>query len=137
MNNQSILLFAAILGLGIFVVVPQDAIAIVTFDDGQIHNINYKITMADAWLGINSYNLHSSCGGWNLANALNGEDFWNITTHHSGFPPHWFILDLGEFTAIKKVRGRSMTVFDPASVDIYVSDDLESWGMAVATGITT
>ncbi len=54
MNYQSILLLAAILGLGIFWVVSQDAVAIVTFDDGQIHNINYKITMADAWLGINS-----------------------------------------------------------------------------------
>ncbi|MHC4191636.1 MAG: discoidin domain-containing protein [Planctomycetota bacterium] len=130
MNNQSILLLAAILGLGIFGVVPQDAVAIDSLGDGQV-------TMADAWLGINSYHLHSSCGGWNLGDALNGEDFWNITTHHSEFPPHWFILDLGEFTAIKKVRGRSMTAYDPASVDIYVSDDLESWGMAVATGITT
>lgn len=137
MNNQSILLLAAILGLGIFGVVPQDAVAIVTFDDGQIHNINYKVTTADGWLGINSYHLHSFCGGWNLGNALNGEDFWNAATWHSEFPPHWFILDLGEFTAIKKVRGRSRTRLDPVSVDIYVSDDLESWGMAVATGITT
>jgi len=119
MKNQSILLLTAILGLGIFGVVPQDAVA-----------------MADGWLGINSYHLHSLCGGWGLGNALNGEDFWNAGTWHSGFPPHWFILDLGEFTAIKKVRGRSRTSLDPASVDIYVSDDLESWGMAVATGIT-
>ncbi|MHC4175302.1 MAG: discoidin domain-containing protein [Planctomycetota bacterium] len=119
MNKQSILVLAAILGLGIFGVVPQDAVA-----------------MADAWLGINSDNLHSSCGGWNLGKALNGEDFWNIAIYHSEFPPHWFILDMGEFTAIEKVRGRSMTAYDPASVDIYVSDDLVSWGLAVATGIT-
>jgi len=137
MNNQSILLLAAILGLGIFGVVLQDTVAIVTFDDGQIHNINYKVTMADGWLGINSYHLHSFCGGWSLGSALNGEDLWNVATWHSEFPPHWFILDLGESTAIKKVRGRSRTSLDPVSVDIYVSDDLESWGMAVATGITT
>lgn len=137
MNNQSILLLAAILGLGIFGVVPQDAVAIVTFDDGQIHNINDKVTMADGWLGINSSHLHSFCGGWGLEGALNGEDLWNISIYQWEFLPHWFILDLGESTAIKKVRGRSSTSLDPISVDIYVSDDLESWGMAVATDITT
>lgn len=119
MNNQSILLLAAILGLGIFGVVPQDAVA-----------------MPDAWLGINSDHLDSFCGGWGLESALDGQDLWSVSLYH-GFLPHWFILDLGESTAIKKVRGRSRTTLDPISVDIYVSDDLESWGMAVATGITT
>lgn len=137
MNNQSILLLAAILGLGVFGVVPQDAVAIVTFDDGQIYNIDYKVTTADGWLGINSSHLHSFCWKWGLAGALDGKDFWNISVHHWGFLPHWFILDLGESIAIKKVRGRSRTSMDPISVDVYVSDDLESWGMAVATGITT
>ena len=137
MNNQSILLLAAILGLGIFGVVPQDAVAIVTFDDGQIYNIDYKATTADGWLGINSSHLHSYCWKWGLGGALDGKDFWNISVHHWGFLPHWFILDLGESIAIKKVRGRSRTSMDPISVDVYVSDDLESWGMAVATGITT
>ncbi len=137
MNNQSILLLAAILGLGIFGVVPQDAVAIVTLDDGQIPNIDNKVTTADGWLGINSSHLHSFCFGWGLEDALDGEDFWNIPIYHGEFLPHWFILDLGESIAIKKVRGRSRTTLDPISVDIYVSDDLESWGMAVATGITT
>ncbi len=120
MNNQSILLLAAILGLGIFGLVPQHAVA-----------------MPDDWLGINSSHLHSFCWEWGLEGALNGEDFWNISVYHFKFLPHWFILDLGESTAIKKVRGRSRTSLDPVSVDIYVSDDLESWGIAVATGITT
>ncbi len=120
MNNQSILLLAAILGLGIFGAVPQDAVA-----------------MADGWLGINSYHLHSFCWKWGLEGALNGKDFWNISVYHFKFLPHWFILDLGESITIKKVRGRSRTSMDPISVDVYVSDDLESWGMAVATGITT
>ncbi|MHC4174486.1 MAG: discoidin domain-containing protein [Planctomycetota bacterium] len=137
MNNQSILLLAAILGLGIFGIVPQDEAAIVSFEDGQIYNIDYKETPADGWLGINSSHLHSFSGGWALEGALNGEDFWLISVYQFEFLPHWFILDLGESTAIKKVRGRSRTSWDPVSVDIYVSDDLESWGMAVATDITT
>ncbi|MHC4593382.1 MAG: hypothetical protein ACYS19_00370 [Planctomycetota bacterium] len=120
MNNQSILLLAAILGLGIFGVVPQDAVA-----------------MADDWLGINSSHLHSYCGGWGLGGALDGVDFWNVSLVHLYCLPHGFILDLGESTAIEKVRGRSVTSLDPLSVDIYVSDDLGNWGMAVATGITT
>ncbi|MHC4594702.1 MAG: discoidin domain-containing protein, partial [Planctomycetota bacterium] len=60
-----------------------------------------------------------------------------ISLYHWEFLPHWFILDLGESTAIKKVRGRSRTGLDPISVDVYVSDDLENWGMAVAADITT
>ncbi len=93
MKNQSILLLAAILGLGIFGIVPQDAVA-----------------MPDGWLGINSSHLHDYCCGWGLEKALDGEDLWYI----QGFsgeplPPHWFILDLGESTGIKKVRGRSRT----------------------------
>ena len=125
------------MGLGIFGVVPQDEAAIVTFDDGQIHNINYEATTADGWLGINSSHLHSFCWEWGLGDALNGEDFWSVSLYHWELLPHWFILDLGESIAIKKVRGRSRTNLDPVSVDVYVSDDLESWGMAVATGITT
>ncbi len=109
MNNQSILLLAAILGLVIFGVVPQDEAAIVTFDDGQIYNIDYKETTADGWLGINSSHLHSFCGGWGLKDALDGQDFWSISVYQFEFLPHWFILDLGESTAIKKVRGRSRT----------------------------
>jgi hypothetical protein len=120
MNKQSILLLAAILVLGIFGVFPQDAVA-----------------MADGWLGINGSHLHSYCRGWGLEGALNGEDFWNIPVYYWESLPHWFILDLGESIAIKKVRGRSRTALDPISVDIYVSDYLESWGTAVATGITT
>ncbi len=137
MNNQSILLLAAILGLGIFGVVPQDTVAIVTLDDGQIPNIDNKVTTADGWLGINSSLLHSFCWGWGLEGALDGEEFWNISLYHWEFLPHWVILDLGESIPIKKVRGRSSTGLDPVNVDVYVSDDLESWGMAVATGITT
>ncbi len=121
MKNQSILLLAAILGLGIFGIVPQDAVA-----------------MPDGWMGINSSHLHSSCFGWGLEGALDGTDFWNIPVFQDQpHLPHWFILDLGESTGIKKVRGRSNTDLDPIGVDIYVSDDLGSWGTAVATGITT
>jgi len=134
MNNQSILLLAAVLCLGILGVVPQEQAA-ATFDDGQI--IDYKEATAEGWLGINGNNLHSFNGGWGLKGALNGKDFWNISIYQWAFLPHWFILDVGESVAIKKVRGRSRTSYDPISVDIYASDDLESWGTAVATDITT
>jgi len=43
MKHQSILVLAGVFGLGIFGVVPQKAVANITFDDGKIHNINYQI----------------------------------------------------------------------------------------------
>lgn len=43
MKTQTILVLAATLGLGIFGVFPQEAVAVVSFNDGQIHNINYYI----------------------------------------------------------------------------------------------
>ena len=137
MNNQSILLLAAILGLGILGVVPQDEAAIVPFDEGQILNIDSKEITDEGWLGINSSHLHSFCGGWGLEYALDGRDYWSISVYQFKFLPHWFILDLGKSTSITKVRGRSRTTLDPMSVDVYVSDDLQNWGTAVATNITT
>ena len=92
--------------------------------------------MADDWLGISSANLDSKCGedgGCLLAEALDGIDYWQ----HNVGEVHWFILDLGQTYSIKKVRGRSKTALDPTDVDIFVSDDKENWGDAVATGINT
>jgi len=43
MRSQSILVMGAVFGLLFFGVVPQKAVAALTFDDGQIHNINYTI----------------------------------------------------------------------------------------------
>ncbi len=43
MKRQSVLVLVAIFVLGIFGLVPERAVALVTFDDGQIHNINYQI----------------------------------------------------------------------------------------------
>ena len=43
MKHQSILVLGAIFASGIFGVIPEKAVAYVTFDDGQIHNINYRI----------------------------------------------------------------------------------------------
>ncbi len=48
-KRQSIFVLAAIFALGIFGVVPEKAVALVTFDDGQIHNINYQIN-DDVWV---------------------------------------------------------------------------------------
>ena len=43
MKRQSILVLAAIFASGIFGVVPEKAVALVSLDDGQIYNINYQI----------------------------------------------------------------------------------------------
>lgn len=99
--------------------------------------------MADDWLGINSSHLLPGgagvgfCGesiGHTLAEALDGDDYWD----HMVDEVHWFILDLGQTYTIKKVRGRSEYAGkDPTDVDIFVSDDTENWGAAVASGINT
>jgi len=93
---------------------------------------------SDDWLGISSSEHDSCCGncvgeGPTLENALDGTFYWQ----HDETETHWFILDLGQTYTIKKVRGRSLTLEDPTSVNIYVSDSKTSWGTAVATGINT
>ncbi|GAG66265.1 unnamed protein product [marine sediment metagenome] len=93
---------------------------------------------ADYWLGISSAELDSHCGSnaeLELADALDGTSKW-VHSDHDG-EAHWFILDLGQTYTIKKVRGRSNLGGDPDDVDIYVSDDKENWGDAVATNIAT
>jgi hypothetical protein len=94
----------------------------------------------DAWLNINSSHYDSCCGQENaqhsLANALEGINSWEHYVNHT----HWFILDLGETYNIKKVKGCSngynAGYWDPANVNIYVSDDKSNWGTAVTTGIS-
>ncbi|KKM97801.1 hypothetical protein LCGC14_1164340 [marine sediment metagenome] len=91
--------------------------------------------MAD-WLGINSSHIDSLCGeddGGALADALNGTGLWK----HFEYETHFFIIDLGKVYNINKVRARSLTSEDPIDVNIYVSNDKDSWGAAVKTGITT
>jgi len=98
--------------------------------------------MADDWIGINSSHLLAGgvgvgfCGeevGRLLADALDGLDEWRHITNEV----HWFILDLGDSYTIKQVRGKSDSGDDPIDVDIFVSDDMENWGAAVAEGIST
>ena len=91
--------------------------------------------MAD-WLGINSSHLDSHCGNSGvrkLDEALDGTDSWD----HDVDETHWFILDLGVSYNITKVRGRSDDTDDPIDVNVYVSNDKENWGVAVASGINT
>jgi len=87
--------------------------------------------MAADWLNINSTYLDSSSGGDRLEDALDGTWYWYV----GEYGVHWFILDLGETHTISRVRGRSNDNRDPTDVDIFVSDDKESWGTAVATEI--
>lgn len=92
--------------------------------------------MAADWIGIDSSHLDSFCGesaGAKLGDALDGSDYWEHTSNHT----HYFILDLGVIVNVQQVRGRSLRLNDPIDVNIYVSDDTENWGAAVATNITT
>lgn len=92
--------------------------------------------MAADWIGINSTHWDSDCGhesSHSVSAALNGSDYWAHFTTET----HWFILDLDQSYTISKVRGRSNGGYDPTEVNIYVSDDKENWGDAVATGITS
>ena len=92
--------------------------------------------MADDWLGIGSAHIDSLCGEEAtrpLSAALDGGLYWA----HYVDEVHWFILDLGLTYTIKKVRGKSVRLQDPIDVDIYVSEDKENWGAAVASGIAT
>jgi len=59
MKRQSILVLAAIFALGIFGVVPEKAVALVTFDDGQIYNINYQIN-DDVWVDYQSPGMQTT-----------------------------------------------------------------------------
>ena len=98
--------------------------------------------MAADWIGIGSSHLLAGgagvgfCGdetGQHLADALDGTDFWR----HAVDEIHWFIINLGVTYDVQKVRARSNTDYDPTDVNIYVSDDPENWGEAVASGIST
>lgn len=85
------------------------------------------------WIGINSSHLDSRCGespSYTLADALDGLNVWKHTSQHI----HWFILDLGSTYTISKVRGRSADYPDPVRVNVYVSDNKESWGNPVVVG---
>jgi len=91
------------------------------------------------WLGIDSSHLDSYCGhGDNqpCANALDGTGPWYHWVEGGEADEHFVILDLGASFIVSEVRSRSMTSMDPTNVDIYVSDDKEDWGEAVATGIS-
>jgi len=91
------------------------------------------------WLGIDSSHLDSYCGhGDNqpCANALDGTGTWYHWVDGAEADEHWLILDLGASFIVSEVRSRSMTSMDPTNVDIYISDDKEDWGEAVATGIS-
>lgn len=84
---------------------------------------------------------HSECGHTSTyvcANAIDGDTgtFWL----HSGSEAHWLVFDLGETRPLTKVRlyqhGNVTYRFGhDAGVDVYVSDDPESWGDAVWSGL--
>ena len=93
------------------------------------------------WVGVDSSHILAGGAGtafcgedgiYTLEAGLNGARTWD----HDVDETHWFIIDLGVSYNIQKVRGRSDKLRDPIDVNIYVSDDTENWGAAVATGIS-
>ena len=102
-------------------------------------------TVPPDWIGIdNTYIMAGGAGtgfcgeeaGWTLADALDGTDVW----WHDVDETHWFIIDLGTTYSVTFVRGRSREGVgsgQPTDVNIYVSDNIEAWGAAVASSIFT
>ncbi len=93
------------------------------------------------WLTITSSHLDSHCGEdatGKLSDALDGTDYWSHTNIDED---HWFIIDLGSEYTVTSIRGRSDApgagIYEPLDVSIFVSNDKDSWGSAVATGIDT
>jgi hypothetical protein len=112
MKRQSILVLAAILALGIFGVVPEKAVALVTFDDGQIHNINYQIN-DDVWVDYATSDITTT------VNWLDG-----------GILPHPYNLEAYRQSVVNIYDGSiggllvaheqsQLTVFGGAMVDLY------------------
>lgn len=93
--------------------------------------------MADFWLGVDGSMFVSSCGsdggGSGVTEALDGSASWI----HSAPETHWFIIDLGSHYYITKIRGRSNSNNDPASVYVWASKINGDWGGAIAEDITT
>ena len=87
------------------------------------------------WLTVDSTNYDSHCGdslGHTVEEALDGTDYWQ----HNVEETHYLILDLGVSYNVTNIRGRSdIGSTDPTDVNIYVSDDKDSFGAAVASGI--
>ena len=111
-------------------------IKIGTLDVDQEKYIELNWLDSDEWLGVDSRCYHSCCGyegPYGPSAALDGIDRWLHLFNEN----HWVIIDLDTTYNIKKIRGRSNTMNDPTSVDIYISDDPDDWGSAVYSGITT
>jgi hypothetical protein len=82
--------------------------------------------------------VHSCCGGSNCANAIdkNTGTYWN---HNDGFCNHWIKFDMGETKTLRKIKlyqgGLGFNYWGTSyGMDVYVSDDPDSWGSAVWTG---
>ena len=112
MKRQSILVPAAIFALGIFGVVPEKAVALVTFDDGQIYNINYQIN-DDVWVDYVTSDITTTL------NWLDGGILphpYNLEAYHQS------VVNIygGSIGGLLVAHGQSqLTVFGGAMVDLY------------------
>ncbi len=86
-----------------------------------------------SWLGIDSSHLYSRChdtgpGSFThlLPDALDGTDYWECRSK----TPHWFLIDLGYTYTISSIRGRSNSLKDPTSVNIYISTEADHFEAA-------
>ena len=87
------------------------------------------------WQYPNScYSSCGSSGGQVCGYLLNTQNIWRHDYNHK----HWVILDLGETKLIEKVRFNISTYAEDrlSGVDVYITDDPENWGDAVATDLS-
>lgn len=96
---------------------------------GMIILFGNTVSATPDWLVIDSTYLHTSCGGDNLENALDGIGLWE----HYSSEYHWFIIDLGSAYTITSVKGRSFSAYDPYTIEFYVSNSSTIFGFSVGT----
>lgn len=96
---------------------------------GMIILFSDTVSAVPDWLVIDSTYLHSSCGGDNLSDALDGIGLWE----HYSSEYHWFIIDLGSAYTITSVKGRSFSAYDPYTIEFYVSNSSTIFGFSVGT----
>jgi len=104
MRRQSILVMGVVFGLVIFGVVTQKAVAVITFDDGGVHNIDYVVNDS-VWVDWNAPAMKTT------VNWIDG-----------GIIPYPYCLRGYEDSVINMSGGSiefGLLAFDNSQVDVY------------------
>ncbi len=94
--------------------------------------------MAKQWIELNGNFIDSYSYIGYQANTITSAFWGSRQWWLNRVEVHWFVVDMGESYVISKIRGRSNSPnVNPTDVDVFVSDDKENWGSAVATEISS